>query len=341
MAPTYDSGATYDSGLRYADGPVVPVVTTQKKKGRIMATNAVPDIQDDLLALGEDMADGLHTDGAGVGIAQNTEAIMRATITALRTAEAEFGTAKDARQGAVNGLQTADDQAREFLLATKRVLSQFLGTRWSTAWEPTGFPDQSTGVPSTQEKRMNLCASLKIYFTNVPVHEVAALGVTAALADTRFGALSDGRDAVEHKTREQGVKKDARDAALLTMRKRVHGLIEELGTLLADNDRRWHAFGLSMPADPDTPEAVESLTLTAGTAGVIVASWPRAVRATRYRPFVQIVGVDTEFAAREAVHDMTVNLAGFTTGQTVKVYIVAANDAGEAQPGPTQQIVVP
>ena len=188
---------------------------------------------------------------------------------------------------------------------------------------------------------MNLCASLKIYFTNVPVHEVAALGVTAALADTRFGALSDGRDAVEHKTREQGVKKDARDAALLTMRKRVHGLIEELGTLLADNDRRWHAFGLSMPADPDTPEAVESLTLTAGTAGVIVASWPRAVRATRYRPFVQIVGVDTEFAAREAVHDMTVNLAGFTTGQTVKVYIVAANDAGEAQPGPTQQIVVP
>ena len=42
---------------------------------------------------------------------------------------------------------------------------------------PTGFPDQSTGVPRTQEKRMNLCAALKIYFTNVPGHEVAALGV--------------------------------------------------------------------------------------------------------------------------------------------------------------------
>jgi len=243
MAPTYDSGATYDSGLRYADGPVVPVVTTQKKKGRIMATNAVPEIQDDLLTLAEDMADGLHTDGAGVGIAQNTEAVMRATITALRTAEAEFGAAKEARQAAVNGLQAADDQAR--------------------------------------------------------------------------------------------------DTALRNLRKRVRDLINELDTLLADNDARWHAFGLSMPADPDTPEPVESLTLTPGTAGVIVASWPRAVRATRYRPFVQIVGVDTEFVARDAVHDMTVNLTGFTTGQTVKVYIVAANDAGEAQPGPTEQILVP
>ena len=74
---------------------------------------------------------------------------------------------------------------------------------------------------------------------------------------------------------------------------------------------------------------------------LIVAAWPRAVRATRYRPFVQIVGVDDDFVAREAVHDLTVNLDHFTTGQTVNVKIVAANDAGEAQPSPTEQLVVP
>jgi len=56
---------------------------------------------------------------------------------------------------------------------------------------------------------------------------------------------------------------------------------------------------------------------------------------------VQVVGVDTDFVARDAVHDLTVNLTGFTTGQTVKVQIVAANDAGEALPSPTQQIVAP
>ena len=139
----------------------------------------------------------------------------------------------------------------------------------------------------------------------------------------------------------QTAARQARDAALKNLRKRVRGLIGELDTLLEDDDARWHAFGLSMPSDPDTPMPVEELALVAGTPGVIVASWPRAVRATRYRPFVQIVGVDTDFVARDAVHDLTVNLTGFTTGQTVKVNIVAANDAGEAQPGPTEQIVVP
>lgn len=134
--------------------------------------------------------------------------------------------------------------------------------------------------------------------------------------------------------------RQARDTALTNLRKRVRDLINELNTLLADDDVRWHAFGLSMPADPDTPIPVEALTLTAGTPGVIVASWPRAMRATRYRPFVQ-VGANPDFVAREAVHDLTVNLTGFTTGQAVKVYIVAANDAGEAQESPTEQIVVP
>ena len=56
---------------------------------------------------------------------------------------------------------------------------------------------------------------------------------------------------------------------------------------------------------------------------------------------MQIVGVDPDFVAREAVHDLSVNLNTFTTGQTVKVYIVAANDEGEAPASPTAQIVVP
>ena len=306
-----------------------------------MATNPTPDNQDDLLALAEDMADGLNTHQAAIGVAQNTETVMRAAITGMRTSDSEFGAAKDARQDATDALQASDDEARDFLLAARGVLIRFLGSRWNTAWEPTGFPDLSTAVPGSQEKRLNLCAALKLYFTSVPAQEVAALGVTAALAETRFQALSDARDAQAQKTTEQGQKKDARDASLITLRKRVRGLIEELATLLADDDPRWHAFGLSMPADPDTPEPVASLTLEAGTAGVIVASWARAVRATRYRPFVQIVGVNEEPLARDPVHDLSVNLDSFTPGQTVKVYIVAANDAGEAAPSPTQQIVVP
>jgi hypothetical protein len=306
-----------------------------------MAGNPVPQPQDELLALSEDLADGCHNHEVAIGIQHNKEADIRAAITALRTTESAFGTAKDNRQDALDDLEAADDAATEFIAAARSVLSKFLGNRWSTQWEPTGWPDMSTKVPNTQEKRMNLCASLKIYFTNVPAHEVAAMGVTAAIAETRFQAVSDGRDAVATKEELQTAAKQARDTALKTLRKRARDLINELETLLADDDPRWHAFGLSMPSDPDTPEPVESVTLTPGTAGIIVARWPRAPRASRYRPFVQIVGVDEDFVAREAVHDLTVSLTGFTTGQTVRVYIISANDAGEAAPSPTQEIVVP
>lgn len=330
-AAFYDSGAVYDA----------PNAGNPTTKGKRMAGNPVPEGQEELLALAEDMADGCHNHEEAIGIEHNKEADMRAAITALRNAEAAFGTAKGNRQAAMDVLEAADATATEFLSAARGVLSQFLGNRWNAAWEPTGFPDLSTAVPKTQEKRMNLCASLKIYFTNVPAHEVAALGVTAANAEAKFQGVSNGRDTVAMKEELQTAARQSRDTALKNLRKRARDLIYELDTLLADDDPRWHAFGLSMPSDPATPEPVTELTLGPGTAGVIVASWGRAPRATRYRPFVKIEGVDPEFVARDPVHDLSVNLDNFTTGQTVKVYIVAANDDGQAQPSPTEQITVP
>ncbi|MBI3880156.1 MAG: fibronectin type III domain-containing protein [Verrucomicrobia bacterium] len=306
-----------------------------------MAGNPIPDDQDDLLSFCEDLADGCHLHEVAIGIVQNKETVMRAAILALRNTESQFGTAKDTRQDAIDAQQAADALGSEFLGAARSVLANYLGQRWNTSWEPTGWPDQSTSIPDSQEKRLNLLASLKIYFTNVPAHENAPLGVTAALADTRFQAISDARQAVGAAEDSQTAKKQARDGAARSLRKRARGLVEELNTLLEDDDSRWHAFGLSMPSDPDTPEVAEAPTLVAGTPGKVQASWPRAPRAERYRVFKQIVGVDLDFVFAVTVHDREVVLEGLPSGQTVKIRLVAANDAGEAQPGPSAQIVVP
>lgn len=333
----YYEAAFFDSGARYDDS----ATATLNKKGLRMAGNPVPDPQDDLLALAEDMADGCHNHEVAIGLNNNKEVPVRADILALRNTEAAFGTAKDVRQDAVDALQAVDGVATDFLGQARRVLASFLGERWSTAWEPTGFPDQSTAVPRSQEKRMNLCAALKIYFTNVPAHEVAALGVTAALADTNFTAVSNGRDLLGMKEQAQTTAKVARNTALTKLRLRVRNLIAELNQFLADDDPRWHAFGLNMPSDPDTPEPVASVTLTANLPTKVKAEWPRARRATRYRVFKQVVGADPEFINVETVSEQMVLLEGLPTGQTLNVYVVAANDAGEAAASPTAQIVVP
>ena len=130
-----------------------------------MAGNPVPNDPDDLLALAEDIADGLQTLEAAVGVKQNTEAVMRGTIMAQRTADTQVGVAKAARGAAALVLATAEDNGRKFLLEARKVLTHYLGNTWSTAWEATGFPSESTAVPNSEEERMNLCASLKTYFT--------------------------------------------------------------------------------------------------------------------------------------------------------------------------------
>ena len=306
-----------------------------------MAGYIVPRSQDEMLALAGTMADGCHNLEVAIGLQHNKEADMRAAIAGLRTAEAGYGRAKANRQTTMDALQVADAGATKFLANARMVLSSFLGNAWGTAWVPTGFPNRSTGVPRTRGERLNLCAALKIYFTNNPPHEVAALGVTAVNAGTQFQALRDAQDGLAMQTELQSTAKQARDAAYLRLRKRMQNLIAELDTVLTKADPHWVAFGLRIPAAVGLPDSVAALTLTPGGAGNIIANWPRAARATRYRPFVQGRGKDAKFVARDPVHDPTATLTGFKSGQTVKVYIVAANKTGEAQPSPTEQIVVP
>ena len=188
---------------------------------------------------------------------------------------------------------------------------------------------------------MNLCASLKTYFTTHPTQESAQFGVTAALAETNFTAVSDARDDLDAKDSAVTTKNQALNTTFKNLRKRVRGLITELETLLADDDPRWHEFGLSMPGDPDTPEPVQGLTLAANMAGAVKADWLRAPRATRYRVFRQVLPVDAAPVNGVTVHDLQVILEGLPSGKTLQVTIVAANEAGEAPASSPASIVIP
>ena len=306
-----------------------------------MAGNPLPDDDNDLLALAEDIADGLQTLEATVGVKQNTEAVVRGAISAYRTAGTQLGAAKSARGVAADAVETADAEAKAFLKEARKVLQHYLGDTFNPAWEATGFPNQSTAVPGSQEARMNLCASLKAYFTANPTQESAQFGVTATLADGKFTALSDARDDLDAKNSAVTTKTQGLAGGLKTLRKRVRGLITELETLLADDDARWHEFGLSMPADPDTPERVKGLVLTPNMAGKVMVKWDRAPRASRYRVFTQVVTVDDDFVNADTVHDRELMLEGLPSGKVLRVKIIAANEAGEAPASDVVEVTIP
>lgn len=329
--------AHYDSGNRYDETDA----HTRNRSNRTMASNPLPDDRDSLFTLAEDMADGAHQHEAAIGIQQNTEARVRAALAAARATELDFSTTMAGKLAATTALQTADSNGKAFIGNARRRLAKFFGDSYHAQWGLAGWPNNSLAMPSRQDDRMNLLASLKDYFTANPAHASAEMEVTAAIANTRFQALSDARANSAQCLTLVGQKKQLLDAAVVNLRKRLRGLITELETLLEDDDPRWHAFGLSMPGDPDLPDIPEQLVLTPGAAGSVLADWADALRAARYRVWLQRVGVDADFVAVQTVNDSDATLAGLTTGQTIKVRITAANDSGESQPGDEVPISVP
>lgn len=304
-----------------------------------MASNPTPDNTDVALALAEDMADGLTNLEVSVGVKQNTAASMRAAITLLRAKELEYNTCKDATGAAEAAVAAADEAAKGFIGNASKALKIMLGNKWSLAWEPTGFPDGKTRVPLSQDKRLTLLASLSAYYTAQPDKEAASLGITAAQATLHFDALSNARDTAAQKLTMQKTCKTVRDNALDALRVKIRGTIAELSQLLGADDPRWDAFGLNRPSDPDIPLPASVVTLTAMGTGNVLVTWNRGKRATRYRIFGRYTG-EAEFYQMALVHDLSHTLTGLTTGETLEIKIIAANETAEAAPTETVSVVV-
>ena len=325
------------------DAPDLPQKTTGRRKKtdpRTMASNPTPDNNDVLRALADHLADGCHVYEAPLGIKQNKEADIRANIAALQGAALQVGLKKKAVDDAYTVITATDDAGLTRLTDCKLRLAKVLGQRWNAAWAATGFPGQSTAVPGTMDARFTLLDSLKAYFTAMPASESVDAGATAALCLADWTAISDARQVLGAADSAQATALTNRTAAEEALRKRVRGLINELEQLMDDHDPRWEEFGLNVPGNPSSPQAVASVTLEAMSNHRVGVSWPYAVRAIRYRIETLIVGVDTEFQGRGSFKDLEAILKGFTAGQVVKVRVIAGNDGGDAAPSPEAQVVV-
>src|ERR1039457_1825581 len=77
-----------------------------------------------------------------------------------------------------------------------------------------------------------------------------------------------------------------------TARRVVHPIPVVVSPRRGGGDPLWLAFGLNEPGATNLPDSADGLVLTAGPAGTVLAHWSTASRATRYRVFKQIDGVD-------------------------------------------------
>jgi hypothetical protein len=130
------------------------------------------------------------------------------------------------------------------------------------------------------------------------------------------------------------------DADIDALFDEVSSTISELEDLLEPTDPRWEIFGLNIPANPNPPEGVATLSVTTAGTGRELAAWPYAVRAEDYRVFLKRVGVDTEFINVADPHDLEYTVRDLTPGSTIEIYVVPINDGGAGAASPTLSKVV-
>jgi len=333
----------WDEGTWDDPGPSASGLLPQPKRKlnrRTMASNPTPDDNDLLQALAEDLADGNHLHEVAIGIKQNTEAVIRVANDGLTAAAQAYAAARLLVNERYTTLQGADQTGKNVLKGCKLRFAKLYGSFYNAQWQATGWPVGSTTVPDLQDVRFTLLNSLKVWFTANPAAESADMDATAALCAASHTSISNARAAVNQAESAVSTAKAAAESAARTLRKRVRGLIDELGTVLAEDDVRWADYGLNVPANPVAPAPIASVTLTASGNGKVFVEWSYATRMTGTRLLTRRVGTDDEFQNAGPVDGLEKMLSGFTPGITLQVKAIAYNDGGDAPDSPVAEVVV-
>jgi hypothetical protein len=195
--------------------------------------------------------------------------------------------------------------------------------------------------------RHTLLAAARGYLAAHATYEVTLprvpgpnMAITAAQALAAHGLMQTAFTLIDTRTAEQSLAKTARDADVAALFDEVSMTISELRDLLTDTDPRWENFGLNIPANPNPPEGVTALTVTAAGAGREHLEWPYGPRADYYRVFLKRIGTDTDFINVADPRDLEYTHKGLTAGSTIETYVVPMNDGGAGPASPTVTKVV-
>lgn len=304
----------------------------------------LPEKMAEMLELAKAILDGLSQYGSELGVKGDSVALLQAAVGTVIAAEDSHRAALDTKQILNSTLTHVDGEAKLYLAVARQVLAHYHGAEWSAAWAAAGFPSRSTEVPESMGERQQLLGCLRAYFAQHGGHENGPRNVTATRAGSLAEELGAARKnfaavlahAIRHKV--------SRDAAAAVLRQRLGSLLDELGLLLAEDDPRWHAFGLSPVAAASAsaiPTAPELLVVVPGMAGHVNADWARAARATRYRIYRQVMGVEARFKLAHVAEEGDVTLSSMPSGAQVRLRITAVNAAGESEPSEPVEVWVP
>ncbi len=296
-----------------------------------MASNRLPDNQDKLFPLADDMIDGLKKHGDEVGVKQFTAAVLVPKLAAAQKGQGDYDTAQAAETEATSDRNVANSKAKGFIADGKGILAKALGSKPSQDWEALGYLAGTIAMPDSIEGRLAVLAGTRDFLTKNPKKEVTTEDITftAAQAEALRKALSDARGTVNEAVAGRVKAKGVRDAAVDALRMAMSGLVNELAHIpLGDDSAKWYYFGLVPPADSQAPGVPDGAGIHQVGPASAAAGRAASPRATKYK----VDGVDADFVALDLTSETQVLLENLPAKATVHFKVTAYNAAGESAP---------
>ena len=278
-----------------------------------------------------------------IGLKQNTDTLITADTDALSDAGDQYNVADTAVRTANTTMRLGVSNARGFLMTGRDLLKPVLGAKASTAWAETGFTNQSLAVPNADDQLQAMLDKMNSYLTANPTRENAPANFTAARAGILYTALKDSRSGATGVTAKEDARKTAkatRDQSEAALRRRLNGLLGELGQLLDPMSPHWVTFGFHRPGAEAAPDAVKTLTATPLGSGRVKLDYTGGARAAHFQICQVTDPVAGTFEILDDATGITYLLENQTVGATLSLQVRGTNDGGDGKFSPTVQVVV-
>ena len=231
----------------------------------------------------------------------------------------------------------------QFIKKTRKQLQFFLGEQWSPSWAEAGFVRPSLALPPREAEREALIKQLAAYLAKHPEMSNDNQGVTSENLLSLHQALIEANAALDSHASAQALRRKDRDAKVKALRVRARGVMHELKEKVGGSDECWRILGLNAPDSRATPKAPRKLKVErkAGESGGsdVLVAWQPAVRASSYRVFRKVEGVDEEFVAMDDVATTNLVLHNQPVDKVVSIRVKGLNEAGEGPAAESQALL--
>lgn len=298
-----------------------------------MAENSIPKNLSDLLHLASECKSGAAAIGGSIPLVLNTSSIIGSERANLVQSQIAFRGSLSGLPDLRTGLKEARIEGRAFATKTRNWLENSLGSTHNLRWSEVGFDNNSLRIPKDDAGLVALLERMYLYLQAHPTQENTdpKVNVTAARGQAAWNALDTAINAMNTKEEQMATKKDARDKAVIRLRKRLRGLVNELGQHLEDNDPRWRRFGLNLPAAPNVPAVPKDVKVNTDTPGDFHITCARSANATSYRFFTLRPGVVEEPVFAGSSPSPMFDIQDLRPGDEYHVLVTAVNAGAESR----------